>query len=136
MYLDELTPVGAATDAAKEKLARLKQDTLAAKETLADLKQRQRHKAELQRQRKEHEQESKTKQTEGRTSSGMLTLRDAAGKVVGYVRVMKDRTEYFSRTGKLVAREIGGATYDFSRGGRLASRDRQGLRVLGQSLRK
>jgi hypothetical protein len=120
----------AATDAAKEKLDRLKQDTLAAKTKLADIKQRQQHKRDLERQRRERE--AKTKQTEGKSSSDMLTLRDAAGKVVGYVRVMKNRTEYFSPTGKLVAREIGGATYDFSRGGRLASRDRQGLRVLGR----
>jgi hypothetical protein len=124
----------AATDAAREKLDRLRKDTLVAKEKLADIKQRQQHKKELARQRQEHERETKTKQTEGKTSSGMLTLRDAAGKVVGYVRVMKNRTEYFSPTGKLVAREIGGATYDGR--GRLASRDRQGMRVLGQSVRK
>ena len=123
----------AATETAQDKLDRLKQDTLAAKERLATLKKQQRHKHEVEKTRKDHEKQAARPATnEGKSSSGMLTLRDAAGRVVGFVRVGKSRTEYFSPAGKLVAREIGGATYDFSRGGRLASRDRQGLRVLGQ----
>jgi chemotaxis response regulator CheB len=63
-----------------------------------------------------------------------LTLRDGAGKVIGYMRIYREKTDFFSRTGKFVAREIGDhATYLVS--GKLAARDRQGMRVLGQSLR-
>ena len=123
-----------ATETAQEKLDRLKQDTLAAKERLADLKDRQRHKREVEQTRKEHERErSKAQQTEGK-NSGMVTLRAASGRVVGYMRAMgKDRTDFFSASGKLVAREVGGVTYS---NGKAVYRGRLGLLALGQSLRK
>jgi hypothetical protein len=110
----------AATDAAKEKLDRLKQDTLAAREKLADIKQRQ-----------EHERETKTKQTEGK-NSGMVTLRSASGRAIGYMRVMgKDQTDFFSASGELVAREVGNVTYA---NGKAVYRGRLGLVVLGRKL--
>ena len=124
----------ALTDAAKEKVERLKQDALAAKERLADLKDRQRHKREVEQTRKEHERErSKAQQTEGK-NSGMVTLRAASGRVVGYMRAMgRDRTDFFSASGKLVAREVGNVTYS---NGKAVYRGRLGLLALGQSLRK
>ena len=124
----------ALTDTAKEKVDRLKQDTLAAKERLSVLKDRQRHKREMERQRKEHERErSKAQQTEGK-NSGMVTLRAASGRVVGYMRAMgRDRTDFFSASGKLVAREVGNVTYS---NGKAVYRGRLGLLALGQSLRK
>lgn len=124
----------ALTDAAKEKVEQLKQDALAAKERLADLKDRQRHKREVEQTRKEHERErSKAQQTEGK-NSGMVTLRAASGRVVGYMRAMgRDRTDFFSASGKLVAREVGNVTYS---NGKAVYRGRLGLLALGQSLRK
>ena len=124
----------ALTDAAKEKVERLKQDTLVAKERLSDLKDRQRHKREVEQTRKEHERErSKTQQTEGK-NSGMVTLRAVSGRVVGYMRVMsKDQTDYFSASGKLVSREVGNLTYA---SGKAVYRGRLGLLALCQSLRK
>ncbi len=71
---------------------------------------------------------------ESKTSSGMLTLRDATGKVVGYMRIFKDHTDYFTSTGKLVARYRNLKTY--TAGGAYAGNLDQGLRLLGQSLRK
>lgn len=66
-------------------------------------------------------------------SSGTLTLRDGAGKVVGFVRTQgPNRTEIFSAKGKLVARETNGKTYYAT--GRPAGDGRQGLRVLGQTM--
>lgn len=122
----------AATDGAKEKLERLRQDTQSAKQKLSDLKDRQRHKKEIERQRKEHERErNKHATNEGKSSSGTLTLRDGAGKVVGFIRFQKHRTDYFNRTGKLVAFEISHKT--FGDGAKFLGAGNQGLRVLGMS---
>lgn len=124
----------AATDAAKAKVDRLKLKTDDAKRRLADLKDRQRHKREVERRRKEVERETKPRQTEGK-SSGMVTLRAASGRVIGYMRVVsKDQTDFFSSSGKLVSREVGNWTYDYRRGGKVAFRGSLGLVVLGQTL--
>lgn len=125
--------VGAGVESQSLKLDALKARMADEKLKLAKLKDAAKRRRDLTKANQHKPSASRPTANESKSSSGMLTLRDAAGKVVGYVRVLKDQTEYFSRTGKLVAREIGGATYDFSRGGRLASRDRQGLRVLGQN---
>lgn len=124
--------VGAGVESQTLKLDALKARMADEKLKLAKLKDAAKRRRELEL-ANQHDAPARRPANESRASSGMLTLRDAAGKVVGYVRVGKDRIEYFSRTGELVAREIGNATYDFSRGGRLASRDRQGLRVLGRN---
>lgn len=64
----------------------------------------------------------------------MVTLRAASGRVVGYMRATgKDRADYFDQTGKLVAREVGGVTYDGQ--GKMVYRGKLGLVVLGSSLR-
>lgn len=119
----------AATDAAKEKLERLKAKTDDAKQRLADLKDRQRHKREVERTRKEHERAA----TNEAKMSWAVTLRAASGRVIGYMRVMgKNQTDFFSASGKLVAREVGNVTYA---NGRAVYRGRLGLVVLGQSLR-
>ncbi len=126
----------AVTDAAKTKVERLKSKTDDAKRRLADLKDRQRHKKELARQRQEHERETKPRQTEGK-NSGMVTLRAASGRVIGYMRVMgKDQTDFFSASGKLVAREIGGVGGVTYSNGKAVYRGKLGLVVLGQSLRE
>ncbi len=122
---------GAGVESQKFKLDSLKAKLAGERVKLAKLKDAAKRRRELEKANQHQPLASRPTANEGKSSSGMLTLRDAAGKVVGYVRVMKNRTEYFGPTGKLVAREIGGATYDFSRGGRLASRDPQGLRILG-----
>lgn len=120
----------AAADAAKEKLERLKQKTDDAKRRLSDLKDRQRHKREVEKRRKEHERSA----TNESKTSGMVTLRAANGRVIGYMRVMnKNQTDYFDRTGKLVAREVGGVTYS---NGQAVFRGKLGLVVLGASLRQ
>ena len=119
----------AATDAAKAKVERLKLKTDDAKRRLADLKDRQRHKREVDRRRKEHERSATN---EGKMS-GMVTLRAVSGRVIGYMRVMgKDQTDFYSASGKLVAREMGGMTYS---NGRAVFRGTLGLLVLGMALR-
>lgn len=68
-------------------------------------------------------------------TSGTVYLRDGASRVIGFMRMLgKGRTDFFSASGQLVAREVNGKTYTSS--GKLAAPDLQGLRVLGQSLRK
>ena len=123
----------AATDAAKAKVERLKAKADAAKQRLTDLRDRQRHKREMERRRKENERQRESQQTEGRRT-GMVTLRDAAGRAVGFMRQMgPNRTDYFDKTGKLVSREVGEMTYNAS--GRAAFRGKLGLAVLGRLLR-
>ena len=122
----------AATDEAKTKVERLKLNTDAAKKRLADLKDRQRHKREVERRRKEIER-GKTQQTESK-NTGTVTLRAASGRVVGYMRAVgKDRTDFFSASGKLVAREVGGVTYDGQ--AKMVYRGKLGLVVLGHNTR-
>jgi hypothetical protein len=123
-----------ATATAKERVAKLKQKTDHAKQQLADLRDRQRHRQEIERRRKENERErNKTAKNEGR-NGGMVTLRAASGRVIGYMRVMgPNQTDFYDRTGKLVAREIGNLTYDGR--GRVAFRGRLGLVVVGADTR-
>ena len=88
-----------------------------------------------QRTRKDNERSASRPTANEGKGSGMLTLRSATGRVIGFMRVMgKNQTDFFSASGKLVAREMNGKTY-FSNG-KLAAPDPQGLRVLGQSLRR
>lgn len=109
-----------AADSQRAKLDALKAKLAAERAKLQKLNAASKRKRELK----------KLRQTEGR-SGGTVTLRDGGGRVVGFMRVMgPHRTDFLDRTGKLVAREIGGKTYTAS--GKLAAHDRQGLRVLGQ----
>jgi hypothetical protein len=115
----------AATDTAKEKVERLKQKTADAKQQLEKLRDAQRRKRELLTLNKATQNESR--------DSGMVTFRNGAGKVVGYMRAMgPNRTDYFFRSGKLVAREIGGMTYDAE--GKAVYQGKLGLVVLGHLL--
>jgi fructose-1,6-bisphosphatase/inositol monophosphatase family enzyme len=123
----------AATDAAKTKVERLKSKTDAAKKRLADLKDRQRHKRELEKLRKQRDKSAARPTTNEGKNTGMVTLRAASGRVVGYMRATgKDRTDFYSAAGKLVAREVGGVTYDGQ--GKMVYRGKMGLVVLGRSL--
>ena len=70
----------------------------------------------------------KSRQSEAK-SPGPVYFKNAAGKVIGFMRVLgKNRTDFFNAAGKLVAREIGGVTYDFR--GRLVAWDEVGLMVV------
>tara|TARA_R110002111_G_scaffold15707_4_gene40864 strand:+ start:88 stop:555 length:468 start_codon:yes stop_codon:yes gene_type:complete len=124
-----------ATKTAKKKVERLKRDTQAAKDHYSDMKDRQRHRKEIEQKRKGHEQRrGKSRQSESK-SSGIIYLKNAKGQVIGFRRNYgPNRTDYFGAKGELVAREVGGITYDFTNGGRVAAWDRQGMRVVGQGL--
>jgi hypothetical protein len=115
---------GAGVEAQTLKLDTLKSQLADEKLKLAKLKDAAKRKKELE----------KLRQTEGK-SGGIVTLRDASGRTIGFVRVMgPNRTDYFDRKGKLVAREVGGVTYDGQ--GKMVYRGKLGLVVLGKSLKE
>jgi hypothetical protein len=124
----------AATDAAKEKLDRLKRDTLAAKGKLADIKQRQQHKKELERQRKERERQSaRTAANEGKSTRSRVALLDATGRWIGFVETLANNSvNIYDSRGRIVARELGGLTLD--QNGKLFAKGRAGLVALGKKL--
>jgi hypothetical protein len=122
----------AATGAAKEKLERLKAKTDDAKQRLADLKDQQRHKAEVERQRRERERERQST-NESKSPQSRVALLNAKGQWIGWVETQRDgKVNVYDARGRIVARELNGITLD--RTGRFVGRGRQGLVVLGQGL--
>jgi hypothetical protein len=89
----------AATDAAKEKLERLKSKTDDAKRRLADLKGRQRHKREVERQRKEHERQTARSAANESKSPTRIRVLDGKGRAWGWIEKGPKRIRVFSATG-------------------------------------
>jgi len=122
-----------ATETAQEKLDQLKQDTLAAKEKLANLKQRQQHKKELARQRQEHERKAKPQQTEGKSTRSRVALLNGKGRWIGWVETAANgNVNIYDKHGRIVGRELAGLTLD--QNGKLFARGRAGLVALGKKL--
>lgn len=122
-----------ATDTAKKKLESLRQQTADAKAELQKLWYAQRRKRELEKIRDDHARE-REEQTEGKATQRTIQLLDGHGRLIGRLRIEPngDVTVYDSR-GKLVSRELKNLTFD--RSGRFRGRGKQGLVVLGQTLR-
>jgi hypothetical protein len=125
---------GAGVESQRLKLDALKAKLAGEKLKLAKLKDAAKRKRELEKLRHDNERlTARSAANEGK-NSGMVTLRAASGRCIGYMRVMgKDQTDFFSASGKLVAREVGGVTYS---NGKAVYRGKLGLVVLGQSLRE
>lgn len=125
----------AATDAAKDKLERLKAKTDDAKRRLSDLKDRQRHKREVEKRRKEHErQTARSAANESKSPQSRVALLNAKGQWIGWVETQRDgKVNVYDARGRIVARELAGITLD--RTGRFVGKGRQGLVVLGSALR-
>ena len=88
---------------------------------------------ELERISKQHKDDANKKpQNEaGEGRSGITAIINQRGQVIGYRQESGRQTNYLTAGGKLVAREVGGHTYD-GRGG-VSGRGKQGLRILGQT---
>lgn len=124
---------GAGVESQRLKLDALKAKLADEKLKLAKLKDAALRKKELEKLRDDNERQTATSAANEGKNTGMVTLRAASGRVVGYMRATgKDRADYFDRTGKLVAREVGGVTYDGQ--GKMVYRGKMGLVVLGRSL--
>lgn len=122
-----------AADAQREKLDALKAKLAGERLKLQKLNAASKRRRELEKKRQENERGTARSAANESKNSGMVTLRDGAGRVVGFMRVMgPSRTDFFAASGRLVAREVGGKTYTAT--GKLAAHDRQGLRVLGQKM--
>lgn len=110
---------GAGVESQKLKLDALKAKLAGEKLKLSKLKDAAKRKRDLK----------KVQQTESKTG-GMVTLRDATGRTIGFMRIMgPNRTDFFSASGRLVAREVGDITYA---NGKAAYRGKLGLVALGQ----
>lgn len=125
----------AATDAAKDKLERLKAKTDDAKRRLSNLKDRHRHRREAERRRKEHERDSaRNPANESKSPTGRIQLLNGQGRLIGWLHnETNGKVTVYDAKGRLVARELAGLTLD--RTGKLVGRGRQGLVVLGQRLK-
>lgn len=113
-----------------KKLETLKAKLAGEKLKLAKLKDAAKRRRELEK-ANQHQPSAWPTANEGK-NSGMVTLRSASGRVIGYMRAMgSNRTDFFSASGKLVAREVGDLTYG---DGKAVYRGRLGLVVLGRTL--
>jgi hypothetical protein len=121
------------TDQAKEKIDSLQKQIEDERNNLATIRQSEKRKKELERIRKDHEKESKQTQTEQK--SGMASLLNQNGRLIGWVQSAgRNRLNMLSANGNVVAREIDGRTFDER--SRFIGSGNQKLRVLGTKLRK
>ncbi len=133
--LTESISAGAGVESQALKLDALKARMADEKLKLAKLKDAAKRKKELEKLRDDNDRSAPRPTTNEAKNTGMVTLRAASGRVVGYMRATgKDRADYFDRTGKLVAREVGGVTYDGA--GKMVYREKLGLVVVGSILKK
>lgn len=124
---------GAGVEAQELKVDATKQQYDAAKERLKKLKDAAQRKRELEKIRGDHERSAWRPTANEAKNSGVVTLRAASGRVIGYMRAIgPNRTDFFLPSGQLVAREVGDVTYDGR--GKVAYRGKLGLVVLGYFL--
>ncbi|MCX6952531.1 MAG: hypothetical protein NTV51_10265 [Verrucomicrobia bacterium] len=115
----------------QKKIDDLKKRLEVEREKLSQTRQAQQRRKELERLRKDHEDEI---QTEG-VSKKLTQVRDQRGRPVGWIQsVGVDRVNVLDQRGRVVGRFINGQTYDQQ--GRFIGAGDQGLRVLGQTLKK
>lgn len=93
-----------------------------------------RHRRDVEQIRKQHEKDhdqGKRPQTEEiRKETGLETITNQRGQVVGYRQNQGSQTVFLNCKGVLVAREVGGKTFDNR--GSFVGAGRQGMRQLGQ----
>ena len=112
----------AGVDAQSKKLDLLKARLAGEKLKLSKLKDAAKRRRELEK-ANQHEAPARRPANESK-NSGTVYLRDGASRVIGFMRMLgKGRTDFFSASGQLVAREVNGKTYTPS--GKLAAPDLQ-----------
>jgi len=121
---------------AKARLDNLEKDVEKAKERVADARAHQNRNKALHR-LKQQQDKASTEKTPQNEQKGGSTVRytDGRGRNCGSMRRTGPRSAaFFDATGRLVAHESGGNTFDAS--GKFAGRGNQGLRLLGQAMRR
>jgi len=120
------------TERSQKKINDLKKRLDVEKDRLTQHRRSRERKRELERIRKSHERGTTT---EGKSPPKLISVRDQRGQVVGWLQSAgRNRVTVLDRCGHVVGRVINGQTYDGH--GRLAGDGDQGLRVLGQTLKK
>ena len=116
------------TERSQKKINDLKKRMELEKDRLTQHRRFQQRKKELEKIRDDHD---KQVQSESKTTP----VQDQSGKVIGWMQVVsQNRIHFLDHRGQVIGRFINGQTYDHR--GRVVGLGNQGLRVLGQILRK
>ena len=116
---------------ARDRIEKSREEIDQEREKIRKTRDTLRRRQDLEKIRQDHE---KVPQSEQKRPASMVPVQDQGGRVVGWVQsVGKGRFNILDQRGRVVAREIGNHTLDGL--GRYAGRGRQGLRVLGQTMK-
>lgn len=116
------------TERSQKKINDLKKRMELEKDRLTQHRRFHQRKKELEKIRDDHD---KQVQSESKTTP----VQDQSGKVIGWMQVVSpNRIHFLDHRGQVIGRFINGQTYDHR--GRVVGMGNQGLRVLGQILRK
>lgn len=110
------------------KIDRLQRQIDRGHELIAQIKDRGRRRAELEKIRRQHD--TKTEQ-KTKSSSGPEVFRDERGRVIGYKHRWGNSDVFLHPGGKLAGREVDGKT--LNAGGKLVGIGKMGVRQLGTS---
>jgi hypothetical protein len=112
----------------QQKIEDLKKKLEGEKIRLAKSRRSQQRKRELEKVRDDHD-------TQVQSESKTTPVQNQSGKVIGWMQVVgPNRIHFLDHRGQVIGRFINGQTYDHR--GRVVGLGNQGLRVLGQILRK
>lgn len=116
------------TERSQKKITDLKKKLDLEKDRLTQHRRSQQRKKELEKIRDDHR---KDVQSESKTTP----VQNQSGKVIGWMQtVSPNRINFLDRRGQVIGRFINGQTLDHR--GRVVGTGNQGLRVLGQTLKK
>jgi transcriptional regulator of heat shock response len=116
------------TERSQKKINDLKKKLDLEKDRLTQHRRFQQRKKELEKVRDDHDKEV---QSESKTTP----IQSQSGKVIGWMQVVgPNRIHFLDHRGQVIGRFINGRTLDHR--GRVVGLGNQGLRVLGQILRK
>jgi hypothetical protein len=135
-FLWESFQVQSQSRKSREKIEDLHHRIEVEKEKVKQIQDSEKRRKELEKIRRDHDkdQSEKSTQNEGKHPLSITPIYDQSGRLIGYtLPLSRTRSAILNRKSQLVAYEINGVTYD--RQGRSQGRGRQGLRVLGQSIK-
>lgn len=116
------------TERSQQKINDLKKRLELEKDRLTQHRRSQQRKRELEKLRRDHDKEV---QSESKTTP----IQNQSGRVLGWMQVVgQNRIHFLDHRGQVIGRFINGRTLDDR--GRVVGMGNQGLRVLGQMLRK
>lgn len=121
-----------AIEASQDRIEKRRADIEKEREKIRKTRDAIRRRRELEKIRKDREKEANSApQTEAkRNPAGVEAIINQRGQVIGYRQTNGRQTVFLSPKGEVVAREVGGQTYD--RRGGFVGQGKQGLRLLSR----